>query len=57
MEKITESIFEFQELIIDYEQWGYDINDIKPFLDNYPFKHSLHDYTPENKWGDKKTNK
>lgn len=56
MEKITESIFELQELVIDYEEWGYDVNNIKPFLENYPFKHSLHDYTPDNKWGDKETN-
>tara|TARA_R100000388_G_scaffold36072_1_gene28108 strand:+ start:777 stop:1031 length:255 start_codon:yes stop_codon:yes gene_type:complete len=57
MEKITNSIFELQELVIDYEEWGYDVNNIKPFLENYPFKYSLFDYKSHNQWGDKETNK
>ena len=57
MQKITNSIFELQELVIDYEEWGYDVNNMKPFLDNYPFQHSLFDYKVDNQWGDKETNK
>jgi hypothetical protein len=57
IQSITNSIFELQELIIDYEQWGYDVNNIKPFLYNYPLKHSIFDYNPNNQWGDKAVEK
>lgn len=53
MKQITQSIFELQELVIDYEQYGYDVNEINEFTTNYPFKLSLDEYGPNNQWGEK----
>lgn len=53
MREISQNIFDLQELVIDYEQWGYDANEIEEFITNYPLKMSLFDYNPSNKWGEK----
>ena len=53
MREISKNIFDLQELVIDYEQWGYDANEIEEFITNYPLKMSLFDYNPSNKWGEK----
>jgi len=45
-------IFSIQESVIDYEEWGFDINDLESFTKNYPLKLSLDDYKPNtNLWG------
>jgi len=50
--ELNKLIFSIQESVIDYEEWGFDINDLESFTKNYPFKLSLFDYEPhKNIWG------
>tara|TARA_S200002703_G_C3666796_1_gene204698 strand:+ start:58 stop:585 length:528 start_codon:yes stop_codon:yes gene_type:complete len=52
MNELQDCIYAIQELVIDYEQWGFDINNLDTFTTNYPLKLSLDEYAPhKNKWG------
>tara|TARA_R110002020_G_scaffold196661_1_gene397645 strand:+ start:159 stop:443 length:285 start_codon:yes stop_codon:yes gene_type:complete len=45
-------IFSIQESVIDYEEWGFDVNNLNPFIKNYPLKLSLFEYSNKNIWGE-----
>ena len=49
---INKEIFQIQEHIIDYEQFGEkDINKLKEFSRNYPFQISFDEFGISNYWG------
>ena len=49
--EFNELIFSIQESVIDYEEWGFDANNLKPFVKKYPLKLSLFEYSNKNIWG------
>ena len=49
---INKEIFQIQEYIIDYEQFGEkDINKLEEFSRNYPFQFCIMDMNNSNYWG------
>ena len=52
MNELSKLIYSIQESVIDYEEYGFNINDLKPFITNYPLKLSLDEYAPHRgEWG------
>ena len=44
--KINTTIFEMQKNINEYEDLGFEINDLKSFVNNYPFQISFDETLP-----------
>ena len=49
--KINTTIFEMQKNINEYEDLGFEVNDLKSFTNNYPFQISFDEFHELNCWG------
>jgi len=50
IQEVNKGLDKLRNAIETYEAMGYDINDYKPFLDNYPFGNSFCEVGTD--WGD-----